>query len=248
MNAIILAAGDATRFTPSLSKPKCLIEIGGASMLSRQLRLLGEAGIHRVSIVVGHLAAEIENEVRGGQHGCSIQLVRNPDYQRGSALSLLRGMESVGEEPVLILDADVIFAADVLNAVLKERAANCLPVDEQFEDTGEEVKAVALEDRRVEALGKSVAPIKGRIVGESVGIFKLDATGSKVLHESLMSAVSGDPDIEYESVMNSILGELAMYYVRVTGLPWIEIDFVHDLVRAEKVVWPRIAALEVERA
>ena len=93
-----------------------------------------------------------------------------------------------------------------------------------------------------------MAAYAARIVGESVGIFKLDVAGSKVLHEGLMSAVSGDPDIEYESVMNSILDELAMYYVRITGLPWIEIDFVHDLVRAEKVVWPRIAALEVERA
>jgi len=248
MNAVILAAGDATRFTPALNKPKCLLEVGGTSLLKRQLRLLDEVGVRQVTIVVGHLAAQIERELESCEHGCRVQLISNPNYNLGSALSLLRGLASVGTEPVLILDADLIYAREVVAHVLRASALSCLPVDEQFEDTGEEVKIVALPSGRVEALGKSVVPVNGRVVGESVGIFKFDSKAANALSRRLALAVKDNPETEYESVIDSLLHEVELSCVAITGLPWIEIDFAEDLVRAETVVWPKIAALEASPA
>ena len=54
-NAIIMAAGMASRFAPlSYEKPKALIEVKGEILIERQIRQLKEAGISEIIVVVGY--------------------------------------------------------------------------------------------------------------------------------------------------------------------------------------------------
>ncbi len=55
-NAIILAAGMATRFAPlSFEKPKALFEVQGEILIERLIRQLQEAGIDDITVVVGYM-------------------------------------------------------------------------------------------------------------------------------------------------------------------------------------------------
>ena len=55
-NAIILAAGMSTRFSPiSFEKPKGLISVKGEVMIERLIRQLQESGINEIIIVVGYM-------------------------------------------------------------------------------------------------------------------------------------------------------------------------------------------------
>lgn len=54
-NAIIMAAGTASRFAPiSYEMPKALIEVKGEVLIERQIRQLQEAGIKEIIVVVGY--------------------------------------------------------------------------------------------------------------------------------------------------------------------------------------------------
>ena len=54
-NAVIMAAGTASRFAPiSYERPKALIEVKGEILLERQIRQLLEAGIKEIILVVGY--------------------------------------------------------------------------------------------------------------------------------------------------------------------------------------------------
>lgn len=54
-NAVILAAGAATRFIPlSLEQPKGLFEVRGQALIDRQIEQLKEAGIDDITIVLGY--------------------------------------------------------------------------------------------------------------------------------------------------------------------------------------------------
>ena len=54
-NAVILAAGSATRFIPlSLEQPKGLYEVKGEKLIERQIQQLMEAGIRDITIVLGY--------------------------------------------------------------------------------------------------------------------------------------------------------------------------------------------------
>ena len=54
-NAVILAAGAATRFVPlSLEQPKGLYEVNGQRLIDRQIEQLLEAGINDITLVLGY--------------------------------------------------------------------------------------------------------------------------------------------------------------------------------------------------
>ena len=76
-NAIIMAAGTASRFAPlSYEKPKALIEVHGEVLIERQIRQLREAGIEEIIIVTGYMAEQFE--YLKDKYG--VVLVHNPDY------------------------------------------------------------------------------------------------------------------------------------------------------------------------
>ncbi len=53
MKAIIIAAGKANRLMPITDhQPKCLLDVGGMTIIQRQLRVLKDCGICDISIVV----------------------------------------------------------------------------------------------------------------------------------------------------------------------------------------------------
>lgn len=76
-NAIIMAAGTASRFAPlSYEVHKALIEVRGEVLLERQIKQLKEAGIDEVIIVTGYKAEQFKYLVE--KYG--VKLVHNPDY------------------------------------------------------------------------------------------------------------------------------------------------------------------------
>lgn len=76
-NAVILAAGTASRFAPlSYEKPKALAEVRGEILIERQIRQLKEAGIDEIVVVTGYKAEQFTYlEDRYG-----VMLVHNPDF------------------------------------------------------------------------------------------------------------------------------------------------------------------------
>lgn len=95
-NAVIMAAGTASRFAPlSYEKPKALIEVKGEVLIERQIRQLQEAGIPEILIVVGYKKEQFfylrekfgvkiveNNDYLNRNNNSSIYVVR--DYLRNS--------------------------------------------------------------------------------------------------------------------------------------------------------------------
>ena len=76
-NAIIMAAGTASRFAPlSYELHKALIEVRGEVLLERQIKQLKEAGIDEVIIVTGYKSEQFEYL----KDKFGVKLVHNPDY------------------------------------------------------------------------------------------------------------------------------------------------------------------------
>lgn len=83
-NAVILAAGTASRFVPlSETTPKGLLEVRGEILLERQIRQLKEAGVEDICVVVGFKAPMFS--YLAGKFGVS--LVLNEDFDRYNNIS-----------------------------------------------------------------------------------------------------------------------------------------------------------------
>ncbi len=246
MKAIILAAGVARRLAPLTDKThKCLLPVGGRALLGRMLAALDATGIREAVLVVGHRADQIR-ELAGVRFGrIRIRYVENPEYAKGSAISLYAARDHL-REPSLVMDADVLFPREFLRRLLAAPAPSAFLVDRGFTDTGEEVKYYTRGDRVI-ALGKKVVPESWEKVGEGVGFFKCGAEAAAGLTHLLERVIDEGGGLnEYEDALHLLVQLHHVGWADVTGLPWTEIDFVEDLRRAREDVLPRIARLDGE--
>jgi len=246
MNAIILAAGVARRLAPLTDKThKALLPVGGRPVLARMLSALADSGIRETTIVVGHCADQVRALAGKRQGRMAIRYVENPAYTKGSVLSLYAAREQL-TEPVLVMDADVLFPRVFLRRLLAVPAPSALLIDRGFADTGEEVKLYTRRDRVI-ALGKKIVPEAWEAVGEGIGFFKCGAAAGPELVQAMEHVIaSGDGLNEYEDALHILVQRVYVGWVDVTGLPWTEIDFAEDLRRAEDEVLPRLVRVDAD--
>lgn len=115
--ALVMAGGFGTRLGP-LTKtiPKPLLDVGGRPMLDRVLGKLEAAGISEIHVAVHYLADQIETFLAARPSTATIRLIKE-ERPLGTAGALGR-MQSGGDEPVLVINADV--ESDVnLDALLR---------------------------------------------------------------------------------------------------------------------------------
>ena len=61
VHAVLLAAGESRRLRGVVDdRPKCLLEFGGKTLLSRHLAALAHHGLATVTIVTGYRSAQVE--------------------------------------------------------------------------------------------------------------------------------------------------------------------------------------------
>ena len=153
MKAIILAAGVGKRLWPvTQHKPKCLIEIGGQTLLSRYLESLASIKIRQATIVVGYKQEMIRAAVGSHCHGVDLSYLVNEEFHRGSISSLWIARTALSDD-VVIMDADVLFHREILRRLVTSPHENCLLMDDTVKQTGEECMVVVQGDRVV-ALSK----------------------------------------------------------------------------------------------
>jgi choline kinase len=240
MTAILLAAGVGKRLLGAAAgRPKCLIEVGGRSLLLRLLDGLAAAGVRDAVVVTGFGDAQVRDALIQESGGVSARCITNPRFREGAILSLWTAREWLDRD-VLVMDADVLCAPAMLRRLVGSPHANCFLLDASQENTGEE-QMLLVRDGRVRDIVRGGAP-GWETMGESVGFLKLEAAAGTLLRQLLEARVAaGDTGIEHEQVYPALLARVDVGFERVDGMPWIEVDFPEDVTRAEQEILPRIA-------
>jgi choline kinase len=241
MTAVILAAGVGKRLhAASGGRPKCLIQIGGKTLLARLLEGLAAAGVGAAVVVTGFGDDAVRSAVGAGPGGIRVDFAFNPRFREGAILSLWSARDALAG-PVLVMDADVLCGADLIARLVHSEHPNAFLLDASITPTGEE-QMLLVRDGRVRNIVRGGLP-GFELSGESVGFLKLGADAARLLATLLDARVAaGHTGIEHEEVYPELLARVAVGYERVDGMPWTEIDFPEDVVSAEREVLPRILA------
>jgi mannose-1-phosphate guanylyltransferase len=107
VKAFLLAAGLGTRLRPLTDHtPKCLVEVGGRTLLDIWLDALAGVGVDEVLVNTHHLAGQVEDHVARRTSGPRVHLVHEPELC-GSAGTLVANADFVaGEDLFLAVNAD----------------------------------------------------------------------------------------------------------------------------------------------
>jgi choline kinase len=239
VTAILLAAGVGKRLLDfSNGRPKCLIEIGGKTLLLRLLEGLAAAGVGEAVVVVGFGEEAVRAAIGASPGGIRIRYLSNSRYREGAILSLWTAREALAG-PVLVMDADVLCSSAMIARLVASPHRNCFLLDAGVQVTGEE-QMLLVRGTRVLDIVRGGAP-GYELAGESVGFLKLSAGAARVLRELLeVRVAAGHTGIEHEEVYPELLERVVVGFERVDGMPWTEIDFPEDVARAAREVLPRI--------
>ncbi|OQW49261.1 MAG: hypothetical protein A4C66_14380 [Nitrospira sp. HN-bin3] len=239
MKAIILAAGIGKRlWEVTQHRPKCLIEIGGRSLLRRYLESLAAVGIRRADIVVGYKQEMIRAAVAAESCGVAVTFVVNEEFHRGSISSLWIARSAFDDDTV-VMDADVLFHREILGRLVSSPFGNALLMDETVKQTGEECMVVVA-GGRVIALTKKM-PDHYDYAGEGVGFLRVRHADAPRVVSSLRGYIEKNMwHMEYEDALLEYFHDVRVGHEKIGGLPWTEIDFVEDVKKAELEVLPKL--------
>jgi len=245
VKAIIFAAGVGRRLQGvTQGRPKCLVEIGGRTLLSRHVEYLGRLGVRQVVLVVGYAQEHIRQAMAADPFAQDIRWVVNEQFTRGSMTSLWAARSEMDED-VVLMDADVLYAPAILARLLHSPMSTALLMDESVKQESEECM-IAAKSGRVLTLSKTLPPAYAYDeAGEGVGFLKVQKQDIPALLRSVQAHVEAEAlDLEYEDALKDFFDEVPVGYEKIGGIPWIEIDFPEDIERASSEILPAVRAME----
>jgi len=231
--AVLLCAGSSMRLRPLTDdRPKCLIDVGGETILGRAERLLVSAGVREIIVATGYREEAVRAALAVSR--AKVTFCHNPDFARTqNAVSLHACAREVAQRAFFKLDGDVLFDEEILPRLLREKAPLSVAI-ERRDDLGDEEMKVITEGAEIRSFGKHLDP--ARSAGESIGIEAVSEGASALLFEALADAVrTSRTDLYYEDVYGELVARgLSARAVDVSDLAWIEIDTADDLARARR--------------
>ncbi|MBR5280141.1 MAG: phosphoenolpyruvate mutase [Clostridia bacterium] len=154
MKALILNSGLGHRMGVLTSEhPKCMTEISAKeTILSRQLKLLADAGVTDVVMTTGYYNEILVNYCHSLNLKLQYTFVNNPIYDQTNYIySIYCAKEYLRNEDIVLMHGDLVFEASVLDELLAFEKS-CMKVSSTCALPEKDFKAV-VHDGRVEKIG-----------------------------------------------------------------------------------------------
>jgi len=244
--AIILAAGPGKRLMPlTKTKPKCMLDINGKTLLQRQIEVFEKCGIEDIIVVRGHKKNAI------GYPG--LKYFYNIGYRTNNILDSMFCAESEMDGEFIATYSDIWFDKTVLEKLLNSKKDISLIVDrdwqsnykERYEHPIEEAEKVVTREGKIIQIGKGLN--KNDAHGEFIGLAKFSEAGTEILKSIYRIAKNlyfdkpfHEASVFEKAYLTDMIQELIdrgfdVHNVDIEG-NWIEIDTHEDYEKALKTI------------
>jgi L-glutamine-phosphate cytidylyltransferase len=235
MKGVILAAGKGARLNGTIGdKPKCLLRVGGQTLIERQIEALRRTGIEDIAVVVGCQADSVR---RTCGHG--ITYVENSRFAQTNSLYSLWLARTLLADGFVVMNCDVLFHPQLLTDLVTAHHEDALLISYDDGPLGDEEMKVKTRRGRVVGMAKTLAADDAD--GENVGIVKFGAEGARILADLLDQRVAAGGLRDWAPrAFDEFARVRPLHAIGTRGFPWTEIDFPEDYQRAVADVLPAI--------
>lgn len=226
MKIVILAAGIGSRLGNPLPKPLTLLK-SGQSIMQQQ-----------IENITTHLDADDINIVVGFKKELILESFPNMTFiynqlfdQTNTSKSLLKALKKLHREPVMWLNGDVVFDADIIKELMPTILANKSFVCVNTQKVGDEEVKYTLDDQGyINELSKKVK----NGIGEAVGINFVSSKDINTLISRLEECADND---YFERGIEMAIEKDGMKVsaIDISKFRCMEIDFKEDLENANKI-------------
>lgn len=242
MKAIILAAGEGKRLRPlTESKPKCLINLFGKSILQRQIETLKKCNINDISIVIGYLGEKIKIP--------DVTYFHNFNYNTTNMLETLFCAREKLSDSVIISYGDIVFEKSVLEKLINSQNDISITIDinwenywrKRFGNPLSDAESLKLDKNNyITEIGQKVEKIE-EIKGQFIGLMQFQNKGITLMKDfydkcKIASKNGCNPlnsSIQFEeSYMTDFLQGMIKEGNLLKSIPtsnrWLELDSIED--------------------
>ena len=229
MKALILASGAGTRLRPLTDRlPKALLDVGGKTLLDRQLEGLASHGLREAIITTGPFREKVEEHVRRNRH-LDVTFVHNPRYSSTNYIYSLWLARGHIDSDTLLLHGDLLFDSALIGQLL-ETPGNRVLVNRQVEPPEKDFKA-RIEDDRVTRIGVDAA---GPGTFFCAPMYRLMLADFRLWLDAIGDFVrQGQVDRYAEDALNTLLERIVLRPLYFSGF-CMEVDTAEDLEVARR--------------
>ena len=236
-NAVILSAGQGRRLLPLTENlPKCLLQVGGRSVLRRQIDTLLQGGVADISVVAGYNVDMVRahlSEAFPRRRG--IEVIYNPFYEVADNLASCWMARAAMREDFLLINGDTLFEPALLKTALAATTSAVTLVTDSKTDYDADDMKVELRGERVCAVSKQLPPARAH--AESIGMLRFCNGGGGLFRARLEEEMKSPAGLRawFLSVIDALAREGHVAARPVNGGKWCEIDFPADLESAQSL-------------
>lgn len=231
MKALILNSGLGSRMGALTSEhPKCMTEISaGETILSRQLKLLAEAGIFEIVMTTGYFDTVLVNYCRSLGLPLEFTFVNNPLYAETNYIySIYCAKDVLKDDGVILLHGDLVFEYSVLEDLLNNKKS-CMKVSSTIPLPEKDFKAV-VKNGRIKAVGIEFFDS----AMEAQALYKLNKEDWQVWLNKICEYCENDMRKCYaEAALNEITDTCVIEALDVRNRFCTEIDNLEDLKKVK---------------
>lgn len=232
MKAVILAAGRGSRMRSlTESRPKCLVELGGRTLLSRQLQALREGGISEIAIVTGYQRGLLEHY--------NLLEFHNPRWASTNMVASLACAEAwLMSEACIVSYSDIFYGPKIVRSLASCEAEIAVAYDpnwlglwqKRFGDALLDAETFALNlDHTLKEIGMKPHQLS-EMEGQYMGLLRFTPKGwtdLEAIRAKLPDAQAGQMQM---TRMLHLMLERGYVIPAVANMePWGEIDSESDL-------------------
>ncbi len=238
MKAIILAAGRGSRLKPyTKESPKCLTELGGMTLIERQLQTLRNQGIDDIIIITGYKSDQLKLP--------ETRQIHNTSWANTNMVESLFCAEAEFGKDIIVSYSDIIYEPNVLSSLLMSTEDISVVVDRKWRAYWEyrfDNPLCDAESLKINSTGHITdigAPTEdiNSIEAQYIGLMRFQKKGISAIknarsnfHKQLRPWMTQHPI--KKAYMTDLLMEVILMGYHVKAVPiengWLEVDTVND--------------------
>ena len=240
MQVASLMAGVGSRLGGlTADRHKAMLRINGRSILEHQLATFKQTGLTNATFVLGHGAEEITHSLFKNLPDVCFTIKYNAEFTRRNLdWSAYLALSSC-EGPVFYYEGDLLVPPSLLLQLSASASDVCLAVDSRIPSSRADT-LLTVSGGKPEHLifcehGVASGHDAANAAGELICLLKLSERARRTLVE-LLEQQSFVGDMQLYRLVERTFSTLATDFIDVGNRPWVEVDNIHDLRRAEALI------------